>query len=821
MKLKAIAVFVIVVLGASGPHTHKQRSGPDTRDSVIHDRAVVVPNIMEIADPVDVSLSPGIERPVTRSTYPIALAVPTVLLAGFWLYCLLRAAQALRACMMVSRTRPWFLKPQPIPGRVVLLALILCAWQAQATHASDIYFDYSVSAGGNLYQVGDEVFWEISASVEGDTRGIRDLSVSLYESRNEDVDAPLTATGFRPEHQRVVTAFVPLDYFDGGPNVPFYFSYHNYFEVSGGGHGGVGGVSGLGVARFVDHTHPKFLEALDKTGGSLCEGKYTVTKTGFHGLGVGHNYGSVWIDESGNVQDIGIASSTGHGFYVTETEDADIGTTNMSTLSVISESWDNIDCDDSNDFCDGADVNEDCEVNDLDVSDLFYDGGSNISVEDDSFVYQDVIVPTGAAEIKLMAVTSSINDPEYFSVLSVRASNFSNLGRTLIFAADNGEIGDELYSLKGSSLKSFDINEGDLPSSPHLFTKHGKSVYFVAKDNGNSWYLYEFNRELAEPSKITETPLYTESSTYRNVTTDFISLISFAGELYYTVIKSDFNRELWSLDPLTQSPHLVARIGAPVAAPHHFTAAGDILYFVVYDRFSGYSLWRCNGDAAESIRDFGWNEPSSLTAVGDKLFFATLDGLWISDGTNAGTIRATTVKVEADPMQPLCVWNDAVFFAAYDQDTGIELWTSVGTMDGTHIIADITEGPESSLPMNLKALHDGVYFSTTTGPNQACLWRTDGTDEGTEMLADFSTSDGSPIRLHQFKRFMGRSLYFLANDRLLRYKSTTGEILGPVGCDGSIPPGNILHITTASDKLILITDAGDAGQGLWLYGSEY
>jgi ELWxxDGT repeat protein len=256
-----------------------------------------------------------------------------------------------------------------------------------------------------------------------------------------------------------------------------------------------------------------------------------------------------------------------------------------------------------------------------------------------------------------------------------------------------------------------------------------------------------------------------------------------------------------------------------VAAPHHFTVAGGYLYFVGYERLAGYSLWRCDGTVAESIKAFGWNKPASLTAVGDEVFFCTQDALWKSNGIEPGTTQIATVKVEADPMQPLCVWNDAVFFAAYDPNSGIELWISKGT--DTHLIRDIAPGRQSALIPNLKAMPNGVVFSTTTGPDQACLWLTKGTEQDTQCLADFSTSDGSPLRLHQFRRFMGRSLYFLANDRLLRYKSTTGEILEPVGCDGSVPPDNILYITTTSDKLIIITDAGDAGQGLWLYGSEY
>ena len=103
--------------------------------------------------------------------------------------------------------------------------------------------------------------------------------------------------------------------------------------------------------------------------------------------------------------------------------------------------------------------------------------------------------------------------------------------------------------------------------------------------------------------------------------------------------------------------------------------------------------------------------------------------MWKSDGTEAGARRIAPVKVEADPLQPLCVWDGSVYFAGYDPNTGIELWTSNGT--DTHIVKDIMPGPDSSLIPNLTALPSGVAFSTTTDPNQAALWLTDGTEENT------------------------------------------------------------------------------------------
>ena len=538
-----------------------------------------------------------------------------------------------------------------------------------------------------------------------------------------------------------------------------------------------------------------------------------------------HNYGSVWIDEYGNVNDVERASDTAAAFYVTETENADLGTTNTSTLSVISNNWDELGCHESNGFCHGADINLDGEVNDLDVADLFYEGGANISVEDDSFVYQAIIGLEAANPISTMAISTFAKPTEHpqsisFPVLLNNSANLSNLGRTIMFSADDGVHGDELWTLSQGAVNSFDLHEGEPSSEPRLLTKQGRSVYFVAKEREDHWSLYRARRH--ESTRIVDPPVCIMPGICPAGDRDvadargILSLGSWAGRLYFTVIESE-ERQVWTLDA-NDLPVQVGAVGEPFATASRLCATGDALFLVGYDRLAGYRLLRYDGTAIESIQSLGWNAPGSLTAVGETVFFATRDGLWTSDGTAEGTVQVATIKVETDPLRPMCVWHSAVYFPAFDPNTGIELWRSDGI--DTHPVKDIAPGPDSSLIPNLQALPNGVVFSTTTAPDQAGLWITDGTPEGTQCLADFSTADDSPLRLHQFHRFMGRNLTFLANDRLFRYQGVTGDLALLTDSQGHLPPDHIRTIATASDKLVIITKDDRGHQGLWLYGSE-
>ncbi len=175
MKLKAILVFLLLVLGTYQPpaRQHDLRAGTG---------AVLTHAETDIADPASVPLTLGIEPAVARSLRPIALAVMTALMVGFLIFCLVRTAQAGRACLARCRTRPWFLSPPPALGCVILLLPVLTIISTNLL-ADDRYFEYSVSAGSNLYTVGDTVHSSIRArpSVR-DVAGIDGFSATLYES---------------------------------------------------------------------------------------------------------------------------------------------------------------------------------------------------------------------------------------------------------------------------------------------------------------------------------------------------------------------------------------------------------------------------------------------------------------------------------------------------------------------------------------------------------------------------------------------------------------------------------------------------------------
>src|SRR4051794_10987636 len=67
-----------------------------------------------------------------------------------------------------------------------------------------------------------------------------------------------------------------------------------------------------------------------------------------------------------------------------------------------------------------------------------------------------------------------------------------------------------------------------------------------------------------------------------------------------------------------------------------------------------------------------------------------------------------------------------MLFTADDGTNGRELWSTDGTIAGTHLVKDISPGSASSSPSSFVIFGDSVYFFAA-----GALWKTDGTDAGT------------------------------------------------------------------------------------------
>jgi ELWxxDGT repeat protein len=235
-------------------------------------------------------------------------------------------------------------------------------------------------------------------------------------------------------------------------------------------------------------------------------------------------------------------------------------------------------------------------------------------------------------------------------------------------------------------------------------------------------------------------------------------MLNAAGMLYFSASDGVSGFELWKIEagrsvPGTgrlPRPQLVKDIypGPGHGAPGSFAFAGSTLFFAAQDPEHGFELWKSDGttEGTVLVKDIlpgpGLSILSPIVPFGDRVLFTTYlfddearSGLWISDGTDAGTRRLWSPPFVSN----IIVAGQRAFFQSYTDETGGEWGVTDGTVAGTHLI-DAVPGPEGVGDSSwFAALGNNLIFSPTESDQPGTSfepWISDGTVEGTRLLKD-------------------------------------------------------------------------------------
>ncbi|MDW8224208.1 MAG: hypothetical protein RMJ82_14790 [Gemmatales bacterium] len=107
------------------------------------------------------------------------------------------------------------------------------------------------------------------------------------------------------------------------------------------------------------------------------------------------------------------------------------------------------------------------------------------------------------------------------------------------------------------------------------------------------------------------------------------------------------------------------------------------------------------------------------------------------------------------------VANDTLYFTAYTDQFGEELWRTDGTGEGTRLVVDLAPGRASALPEPLLSIGNTLYFAATHPSYGRELWCTTGTAASTRLIRDIHRRGNGFIRL---LTTFGGNIYFVAND---------------------------------------------------------
>ncbi|HEY6141303.1 MAG TPA: ELWxxDGT repeat protein [Thermoanaerobaculia bacterium] len=210
--------------------------------------------------------------------------------------------------------------------------------------------------------------------------------------------------------------------------------------------------------------------------------------------------------------------------------------------------------------------------------------------------------------------------------------------------------------------------------------------------------------------------------------------------------RSPFLSGLWTTDGTPAGTHaVIPELGDGGAVPTALAKAEGTVFFtrtlpIFPSGSEPTKLWKSDGtfDGTTVVAELP-GEATSIAAAGRRAFFIVKNSLWTSDGTAAGTVALTGVKVSPNASITLVpAGNRVVFETESDTPNGRELWDSDGTPEGTKLLMKI---PAIVAP---PVAIDGIaYFEGFDDAHGYELWTTDGTAEGTKLLADINPGSAS------------------------------------------------------------------------------
>jgi ELWxxDGT repeat protein len=317
----------------------------------------------------------------------------------------------------------------------------------------------------------------------------------------------------------------------------------------------------------------------------------------------------------------------------------------------------------------------------------------------------------------LMAAQLVLDINPGFSGSSIQ--NLQAIGSTVYFSANNGSIGEELWTTSGSGATPIEIRPGANGSNPGFVFDAGGVRWFGA-DNGTLRPLWRLSGTTATPTNALQAD----------------SAVELAGKVYFLGYDNNnvsFGHELFRMDPSGQNIELVKDIrpGPSSSFGSSLTRAGSSLVFIGTSDVNGDELFVSNGT------------PEPATDNNNTRFFDIFPGA-ASSSPQAGS----------EPPSKIEVVGNLAYLSAIVPNAGREL-TVVNTASGSALTLDLNPGAGDSNPNHMLVVGSTVFLTAFNGTAQT-PWAVNGSS-AVQLLGSNSGSFAAVVNTVFFSS--GRHLY--------------------------------------------------------------
>lgn len=400
------------------------------------------------------------------------------------------------------------------------------------------------------------------------------------------------------------------------------------------------------------------------------------------------------------------------------------------------------------------------------------------------------------------------------SRVGVGPASVAVLGRAVLFAADDGVRGLELWRADGSDGGTslvMDVNPGPAGSAPSEMITLANAVLFRVVIDGEValW------RSDGTPAGTMEVRRFGRLDEGREV----VPLISNGLRALMVANGDDGGLEPWASDGTFAGTVRLGDIrpgpeGSHPGPRRDVAAVGGAFYFTAVDETSARGLWRTDATIAGTKRVAPavlGATPSRLVGVAAHLQFRMDVGddveLWTSNGTTSGTVRVRTFgsTVGGALLDGLSNADDELVFVAREAGGASQVWRSDGTPGGTRALASTTWPDGAASAFAASELAGRLLYTRHDGPSGAALWSSD----GEPLLTALAPSE--PVELSH----VGDRVYVSASDEggpaLWR---TDGTVAGTVLLQrfAAAPNG----FSDVGGPLLFFADDGVSGEEPWI-----
>ena len=477
--------------------------------------------------------------------------------------------------------------------------------------------------------------------------------------------------------------------------------------------------------------------------------------------------------------------------------------------------------------------------------------------------------------VKDIQVGATGSGPGNFGVGGGGSLPFAALGSYVYFSANDGVHGQELWRSDGTAAGTTEVTDlsGSSGYNPTNIVVANGLIFFLGVGPGSVVGIYETNGT-ATPTLVSTSVLgidyMTVSGThvYWAINDGLSDSGLYASDGTTTGKISNATNEVGLFDagggiayyattgvgggPLLKitSGTVVNTVTGSPNAPGNFVNAGGTVFFTTPNSPTVLYSTSTGGTTAASVKT-GLNlnnngtSPVSFAALGSKLIFANADAngdeLWVSDGTNAGTVLLKDILPGSTGGQPnssspknLITVGSSVFFQASDGKGGVDLWKTDGTSAGTVLVKHILSGNPSPndnktiIPapdlQNMSVQNGILMFMADDGVDGPELWRSDGTAVGTFMVRDINPTFAANASYQSAPQFTaapgGVTAFFTGFDVAHGYELWASDgTAATTGIVADINPGSLNSapalLTRAGTNIFFIANDGVHGAELW------